>query len=121
MYNSRPRYQRYTSEISVPENYSGNAFRDEPAEKEEKNESVDNEIADVPKKVEEKSDEELAVMSAPQKKRGRGASFGLDISRLFKGGIGFEELLILGLILLVSQDDGNDDVVLLLALLLFVG
>ena len=40
-----------------------------------------------------------------------------------KGGIGFEELLILGLVLLVSQSDegkGNNDLAFLLLLLLFI-
>ena len=39
----------------------------------------------------------------------------------FSHGLGFEELLIIGLILLISQSDTDDDVILLLALLLFVG
>lgn len=37
------------------------------------------------------------------------------------GGLGFEELLLLGLILLLSQTDESSDVVLWLALLLFCG
>jgi len=39
----------------------------------------------------------------------------------FSGGLGFEELLLLGLILLLSQTDQSSDVVLWLALLLFCG
>lgn len=39
----------------------------------------------------------------------------------FSHGIGFEELLILGLILLLSRNDGEPDVILLLGLLLFCG
>ena len=32
MYNSRPRVSRFTSEFEVPQNYSGNAFREENIE-----------------------------------------------------------------------------------------
>ncbi len=45
----------------------------------------------------------------------------LGLSFPFSHGIGFEELLILGLILLLSQNGGERDVVLVLALLLFCG
>ena len=39
----------------------------------------------------------------------------------FSHGLGFEELLILGIILLLSQNEGESDAVLLLGLLLFCG
>ncbi len=45
----------------------------------------------------------------------------LGVSFPFSHGIGFEELLILGLILLLSQNGEERDVVLILALLLFCG
>ena len=40
-------------------------------------------------------------------------------SRRGEGEFGFEELLIIGLILLLSQSDADNDILLLLALLLF--
>ncbi len=50
--------------------------------------------------------------------------FRLDLGRFFnrsKGlGIGFEELLIIGLILLLSQSETKDDLIFLLLLLLFI-
>ena len=39
----------------------------------------------------------------------------------FSHGIGFEELLILGMIILLSRNEGESDIVLLLGLLLFCG
>ena len=39
----------------------------------------------------------------------------------FSHGLGFEELLILGIIILLSQNEGESDAVLLLGLLLFCG
>ena len=124
MYNSRPRVSRFTSEFEVPQNYSGNAFREENFEENFKEETVVSEEHSVEKNVEESvpssSDK---VCEPPTKKKGLfgGAGFGFDMGRLFSGGIGYEELLIIGLILLVAQNEGNEDILLLLVLLLFVG
>ena len=119
MYNSRPR--AYKGGFAVPENYSGNAFGDPPP-------LVNSNIEDVSNVEEERSmeseaqsvekQESAATSSQVQKKCG----IGFDVGRLFRGGIGFEELLILALILLISQNNNNnnDDVIVLLALLLFV-
>ncbi len=128
MYNSRPR--NYRGGFALPDNYSGNAFSDgekseneldremilEPVE-----ETVKEEEIEVAAKSEEKTEktedaETLEVGALP-----RGTSrFGLNASRLFRGGIGFEEILIIALILLISQSDNNEDVIVLLALLLFI-
>ncbi len=124
MYNSRPRVSRFTSEFELPRNYSGNAFREAiappPAEVEEqKREAVQEE--DVASTAAKTVVEDVCMQ--PEKKKGLlgGAGFGFDVGRLFSGGIGYEELLILGLILLVAQNEGNEDVLILLVLLLFVG
>jgi len=123
MYNSRPRVSRFTSEFEVPQNYSGNAFREE-ATADVFHEILDGSIVEEEKSAPE-SVETLSrdVREAPEKKKGLfgGAGFGFDIGRLFSGGIGYEELLILGLILLVAQNEGNEDILILLVLLLFVG
>ena len=47
--------------------------------------------------------------------------FGFNVGKLFSGGIGVEELLIIGLILLIAQSENNEDIIVLLALLLFIG
>ena len=128
MYNSRPR--NYRGGFAVPENYSGNAFGDE--------EKGENELLEKRKLtsefIEEKTenvkplDEADRVHAENEKTEAvevgavpRSASrFGFNASRLFRGGIGFEEILIIALILLISQSDNNEDVIVLLALLLFV-
>ena len=117
MYNSRPRVQRFTSEIDVPENYRGNAFSslssEEPAPEPEPIEEVGEKITD-----------EVAVAVCAGEKEEQNTKkkgFGFNIGRFFGGGFGYEELLILGLILLVAQSEENEDTLLLLVLLLLVG
>ncbi len=125
MYTSRPRYGRYSSELNIPENYSGNAFRQDatrsepeeiPAQTADAHDDEAKEATEVFSEVTE--GEENRTERSPRKRKGTG--FGLDIGKLFGGGIGSEELLIVALILLMAQGDGNDDMILLLALLLFV-
>ena len=125
MYNSRPRYSRYTSQINVPENYSGNAFRGVGEDSEvieveasERDEVTEQELLEDDHSSEDRATDSIAVHKKASDSKGE--PFGLDIGRLFKGGIGFEELLIVGLILLMAQGEENDDIVLLLALLLFI-
>ena len=122
MYNSRPR--GFKGGFAVPENYSGNAFSDEEeivgAENSaEVSETIEENIKDDSVKDEVgKSEAPLAVEAgADVQKR---SCIGFNVGRLFRGGIGFEELLIIALILLISQNDNNDDIIVLLALLLFV-
>ena len=147
MYNSRPRYTRYDSypqTIKVPRNYSGNAFSDdfvrentdgregdeiiaradtaesapeEKAKKEEKREDIPTFQGEV---SEESGKGALEECSASPKKRSLfGSGFSFDLGKLF-GGIGFEELLIVGIILLLAQNEGNEDIILLLILLFFI-
>ena len=131
MYNSRPRrtnYDGYPEWLVVPENYSGNAFR----------ESVEKIIDEIEEESAGREDEgcaegmEAAQISAEpvhkafeeNHKKGGGlfsrTGFGFNLSNLF-GSIGFEELLIIGLILLIAQNENNEDIIVLLALLLFIG
>ena len=149
MYNSRPRYTRYDSypqAIKVPRNYSGNAFSedfvrentDEREVGEQKSaealpradvveSATEEKRADMPAWQGTPSDEESTkeeseeCPAAPKKRSLLGSGgFSFDLGKLF-GGIGFEELLIVGLILLLSQNEGNEDVILLLILLFFIG
>lgn len=133
MYNSRPRrtnYEGYPGGFAVPENYSGNAFRESVSAED----FVDiSEEASAPAEDEEYiEDKETAEVSAEpvhkafeeNHKKGGGlfsrTGFGFNLGNLF-GSIGFEELLIIGLILLIAQNENNEDIIVLLALLLFIG
>lgn len=125
MYSRYPNY-RFSGGVKIPDNYSGNAFKPSDAEEDmDVAESVGINESDT------ESEEGLAVAERAEKAGDVAASctprrspFGglkFNVGRMFSGGIGFEELLIIGLILLISQSDTDDDVILLLALLLFVG
>ena len=125
MYSRYPNY-RFNREIKVPENYSGVAFASEIQDID----SAPSEQSTPPPESEPPTSSDDSVSAAvlrqdPSKceKRQRSAPFGFrfDIGRLFSGGFGFEELLILALILLVSQNGAQDDIILFLAILLFVG
>ena len=134
MYNSRPRkinYDGYPEGFAVPENYSGNAFRENVPEPDYPTEEPLHDAF-----VEEVVDEQVAgtaeeaaqpVAKIVEEKQKRGGSlfsrsgFGFNIGNLFGGSIGFEELLIIGLIFLIAQSENNEDIIVLLALLLFIG
>ncbi len=114
MYNSRPRYDRFSNPVNLPENYSGNAFS---IGQKESVPEVDEEVEpkDIPSESEIREEKKEEIPVLPRAER-----FKLDVGRLFHGGIGVEELLIIGLILLIAQSENNDDIILLLALLLFI-
>lgn len=103
--------------LNIPANYSGSAFS--PINEQPLPSVTDTpENTDVPEK--EASAEPVAAVSLPVEAKDN-VSAGLF--RLFgsgTGGIGFEELLILGLVFLISQNDVKDDLAFLLLLLLFV-
>lgn len=134
---------RFPRDLRVPKNYAGNAFRpplsekdqaepifidesfEEPAvEKqaspsEETQETLVKETTDSNKahdKAEEKSEaKQTGLFSFPK--------FDIGLGKLFSHGginIGFEELLLLGLILLIASEGKGDDLILLLILLLFI-
>ena len=131
MYNSRVRrtnYEGYPEGFAVPENYSGNAFRESPEEfvdvVENEEENVKHEkVGDGNETVEVGAEHHHKMIEEDHKKRVglfSNTGFGLNIGNLF-GSIGFEELLIIGLILLIAQNENNEDIIVLLALLLFIG
>ena len=133
MYNSRPRkmnYDGYPQGFAVPENYSGNAFRDNGQEvdytKEEVPSFEEEELGEVHQvEVQEQLAEPVGKIFEEKPKSKVGllsrSGFGFNIGKLFGGGIGFEELLIIGLIFLIAQSENNEDIIVLLALLLFIG
>ena len=143
MYSRYPNY-RFAGGVRLPENYSGNAFVQAGKDKADTAEKVSAEPSAVPldaietgresaieSAVEQEArengeatyeSERTAEVMKPLQKRVRRPAFKFDIGRIFSGGFGFEELLIIALILVISQGESEDDViVLLLALLLFIG
>lgn len=132
MYSRYPNY-RFSGGVKIPDNYSGNAFK--PSEKPE-DELVPAEVSAQEEGTASENENSSALSVAvtetekepesvqTEKHGGRGFAFPgfkFNIGKLFSGGIGFEELLIIGLILLISQNGTDDDIILLLALLLFIG
>ena len=125
MYSRYPNY-RFSGGVKIPDNYSGNAFKPSDAEEDmDVAESVGINESDT------ESEESLAVAERAEKAGDVAASctprrspFGglkFNVGRMFSGGIGFEELLILGLIIMLSRNENESDIVLLLGLLLFCG
>lgn len=116
MYARQTADTRGQRDLKVPPNYGGSAFYNipeaAPIQKEAPLSNVTEcKEADIPS---------LAQDNAPSKndiaeKTGLFRMFG-DTS----GGIGLEELLILGLALLISQNDTKDDLAFLLLLLVFI-
>ena len=104
--------------LQIPPHYSGNAFREIPPPP--PTEEISDDISEVMKFPEPSPDPPIEEPSLPTsaKKSGKGIHF--DFKHLFSGGIGTEELLILGVLLLLSQGEDNDDIFLFLILLLFI-
>ena len=120
MYARQNSDSRPQKNINIPLNYSGNAFfrsHDTEAAPPPPSEPTEEINAEVSCESSEVKTSELPVFCEKEGKDS-GGLFGLlgGGSR----GIGFEELLILGLIFLISQNDSRDDLSLLLLLLLFV-
>ena len=122
MYSRYPNY-RFSGGVRIPDNYSGNAFgAPEAPPRESAEEHIGAEArAEESAPVEAESARESAEVFKSEKEKPRFPSFGFGLGRLFSGGFGFEELLIIGLILLIAQSGTDDDIILLLALLLFIG
>lgn len=102
--------------MSLPPNYSGSAFYNIPE---------DTPHAEDPPVVETEAEETEAYIQSsaegiPQGGKGEVERAGLFHMLGSSGGIGLEELLILGLVLLISQNDSKDDLALLLLLLVFI-
>ena len=129
MYARQPPEGHFSRTVRVPRNYSGNAFRSEEPLKQQ---SVSDKIqfmSEAPvESAQPLSDEPVlsqqeTTPSAPVGKSILSPGFRLDLGRFLhrdKGSFGFEELLIVGLIFLLSQSETKDDLVFLLLLLLFV-
>ena len=114
----RPQNSRYSSEFRLPENYSGNTFREHGGEIEEAElpEDSPKEEATADKKDISAEDSETAALLTQSEPCCAKKPFSL-----FGKGTGTnEELLILALILLLSDGDGNDDLIIFLMLLLFI-
>ena len=125
MYSRYPNY-RFGGGIKIPENYSGNAFSDSPPEIAEQG------VAEESPQMETTELEAVQTALSPDEAESESASllhhkkrlpfgFNFNLGRLFSGGFGFEEMLLIAIILLVSQNDSGDDLILFLALLLFGG
>lgn len=136
------RYQNYRfgSGIRVPDNYSGNAFTEREEAILEKEERVEPEAVveardeQEERLVEESGDEATPSEESAATSQAESAApashfkmgplrlpFKFNIGRLFSGGFGSEELLILALIFLILGESTDDEIILLLALLLFIG
>lgn len=116
MYARQPSDSRNGHGIRIPGNYSGNAFRSYQApsqDTDKEDESPPIQESDIPQN-EENQAETVSAEPTTAHPVGNGRLFGKG------GGIGFEELLILGLVLLVSQNDSRDDLAFLLLMLLFI-
>ena len=142
MYNSRPRrigYERYPESFAVPENYSGSAFRgeisaDDGADVESEGGTdyfINNDTQASEATFEELGQQEDESVDTMAKKEGplhtskkpfsSKLGFGFNAGKLLGGSFGIEELLLIGLILLISQSENNEDIIALLVLLLFIG
>lgn len=114
---------RSSEDVNIPENYRGNAFREIAREEQqpEKEESV--EVADAAKSVSDIQGE--VSLETPRKPQHQSpllaAIMPPKVSRQngLLSNVGIEELLIFGILLLLSQGDADDDILLLLFLLLF--
>ena len=126
MYARQPPQGRFPRPIQLPNNYSGNAFSTEPQEPQEPPE--------YPIELQDSKETEEAKEKAEATEKGEASlstgklfpspGFRLDLGRLFRSdrgaGLGMEDLLLIGLILLISQGETKDDLLLLLLLLLFI-
>ena len=114
MYARQPPDSRSEGGLRLPGNYGGTAFRSEPVE-------PDPVIEEEPlPSHSNRADDAISPTAAQASPPEETVSVGSHLFSRGGGGIGFEELLILGLIFLISQNDTKDDLTLLLLLLLFI-
>ncbi|MBR7098221.1 MAG: hypothetical protein IKC59_02305 [Clostridia bacterium] len=106
MYSRFPRHSERP--IQIPEHYSGCAFSE--------NEPIKSSLPKPPPP--EQHDDAPTEAQPPRTRSELPSLFGNSMS-LFGGGLNFEELLLIGLILLLSHSEQDSDVILWLALLLF--
>ncbi len=118
MYTRQYTDSRYPKDLSIPGNYSGNAFRKSPL------------VEDLPKEEPayqaEYTKEDMSSEAPDGNKKEEAAPvsvsplLGNSLFRRGGGGLGLEELLILGLVFIISQNDTKDDLAFLLMMLLFI-
>ena len=114
MYSRQNAAGRTSTPWQIPKNYSGNAFSPPP---DPSVDTVEAETVEETRNNTTPSSSDAPVFGEIEQKH---SPFGLSRKG---GGIGLEELLILGLALLISQSDegdGNNDLAFLLLLLLFI-
>ena len=117
MYSRQNIPRQQSAPWQIPKNYSGNAFSQPQPQRSAEQEEEE--------AYAEKNEDTQTLSSPPfptdcKESDKKSGLFGLSRKG---GGIGFEELLILGLVLLISQSDeseGNNDLAFLLLLLLFI-
>ena len=117
MYARQTANARASKDLKLPPNYGGSAFynlsADSAQEPEQEVLSSDQQESDL--------SAELPTSAAVNEKESKSESVGLFHGfGGSSGGIGLEELLILGLALIISQNDTKDDLALLLLLLVFI-
>ena len=118
---TRPPAGRFPRSMRIPENYGGSAFRPIVGEADDMRAAT---VPDEPPSPPPPSlPDEPSMQEAPSKEAtvptGR-FSLGLPFLRRDGTGIGFEELLLIGLALLIAEDGAHDDLVWLLLLLLLI-
>ncbi len=129
MYSRYPNY-RFSGGVRVPNNYSGNAFRQREAptedterppeelpREEENRERTAAEEREADLK-EERREKQLPIVSYPSKEEHSLPR--LSFGKSLLSDIGSEELLLLALIFILSSSEDRDDITLFLILLLFV-
>ena len=120
---SRNAQGRYPRDLRIPKNYGGNAF---PKANETERESLTQADEQISKNVQAEQEEHNGAPhgSTLPCNTSRGMpKFNLGFGNLFsKSGIslGLEELLLIGLILILSSEGENDLLILMLVLLLFI-
>lgn len=118
MYARQTASGRASRNMKIPPNYGGSAFFRESDD--EFSAAPITQIEETTEEQEQTSDGIAAVSmtSAHDSEDEKAGLFHLFGSG--SGGIGLEELLILGLVLLISQNDVKDDLAFLLLLLVFI-
>lgn len=118
---SKPNY-REKNDIIIPENYSGNAFsggliQEEPISEAHLTEEPTEAEAETLKAVEKNE----IITVKPEHSSFLSSLIPPKVSKPsgILSGIGLEELLIIGVLILLTQSDTDDDILLLLFLLLF--
>ena len=107
MYVRSDGQRKLPNDISIPKNYSGNAF----IPKEPPNEDAGESKAEIEAMIGEESAPEAEAVYNTVREEKRGFLSGLA---------GNEDFLLLGLILLLSQDGFDDDILPIILLILFL-